>query len=283
MTSPAHLSTPAPDSLASTVDVSVITPTFRRERQLVEAVRSALGQEGVTVESLVLDDSPEGSARGAVDGIGDPRVRYAKREVPSGGKPALVRNEAVRLARGRYVHFLDDDDRLADGALQAMVKALDARPDRGVAIGWVVPFGDDPKSLEEKRVYFERAAKVGASQPSSLLTVATILFRGTLMVNSACMIRREYIEPLGGFDPSIPVYEDVDFYMRATRRYGHVYVDRPVLHYRTGAPSLMHDLQGDNAKVEESYGIIHRKYRQQHGAVEFLALKVLSRFLPSMC
>ena len=283
MTSPAHLSTPAPDNRVSTVDVSVITPTFRRERQLVEAVRSALGQEGVTVESLVLDDSPEGSARGAVDGIGDPRVRYAKREVPSGGKPALVRNEAVRLARGRYVHFLDDDDRLADGALQAMVKALDARPDRGVAIGWVVPFGDDPKSLEEKRVYFERAAKVGASQPSSLLTVATILFRGTLMVNSACMIRREYIEPLGGFDPSIPVYEDVDFYMRATRRYGHVYVDRPVLHYRTGAPSLMHDLKGDNAKVEESYGIIHRKYRQQHGAVEFLALKVLSRFLPSMC
>jgi GT2 family glycosyltransferase len=268
---------------SSVPDVSVITPTFRREKLVVEAVRSALAQEGVSVESLVLDDSPDGSARAAVEAIGDPRVRYLKREVPSGGKPALVRNEAVRLARGRYVHFLDDDDRLAEGALAAMVQALDARPDRGVAIGWVVPFGDDPRSLEEKRVYFERAARIAARQPSSLLTVATILFRGTLMVNSACMIRREHVEPLGGFDSTIPVYEDVDFYMRATRRYGHVYVNRPVLHYRTGAPSLMHDLKGDNAKVEESYGIIHRKYRQQHGALEFLALKVVSRFLPSMC
>jgi hypothetical protein len=179
------------------IDVSVITPTFRREREVVESVRSALGQarHGVSVEVIVLDDSPEGSAREGVEGIGDPRVRYLKREIPSKGRPAIVRNEGVKLARGRYVHFLDDDDRLADGASKAMVAALDARPDAGVAVGWVVPFGDDPVALEEKRSYFARAAKIGASTPSSLRTVATIMFKGTLMVNSACMIRRELVEP----------------------------------------------------------------------------------------
>ena len=263
-------------------DVSVITPTFRREREVVEAVRSALDQarDGLTVEVIVLDDTEEGSARDAIAGIDDRRVTYVKRAVPSRGRPAVARNEGMRLARGRYVHCLDDDDRLADGALAAMVRALDARPDAGVAIGWVVPFGDDPAWLQDKRDYFERAAKIAAAMPSRMKTVATILFRGTLMVNSACMIRREHFEALGGYDASIPVYEDIEFYLRAIRRYGHVYVDRPILHYRTGAPSLMHDLQGDNAKVEESYEIMYRKYIEEHGRLEFTALQLLAKTLP---
>lgn len=264
----------------SSIDVSIITPTFRREQQVVEAVHSALAQSGVSVEVIVLDDSPEGSAQRAILAMADPRVRYVKCEHPSGGKPALVRNDGARLARGRYLHFLDDDDRLADGALAALAGALDARPDVGVAVGWVVPFGDDPAWLADKRAYFEKAARIGAEIRSSIALVAQILFRGTVMVNSACMIRRELFSALGGYDASIPVYEDVDFYMRAIRRYHHVYVPRPVLHYRTGAPSLMTDLNGDNAQVESSYAIIYRKYEAEHGALEFNGLKLFAKALP---
>src|SRR5271170_3403582 len=92
------------------LEVSVIIPTFHREKLVVDAVESALRQEGVTLEVIVLDDSPSGSASKAIEAIDDVRVRYVKREVPSGGRPALVRNEGSRLARGRFLHFLDDDD-----------------------------------------------------------------------------------------------------------------------------------------------------------------------------
>lgn len=262
------------------IDVSVVIPTFRREKQLVEAVHSALAQEGVSVEVLVLDDSPEGSARQAVESIGDPRVRYTKQAVPSKGRPAVVRNAGAKQVQGRYVHFLDDDDRVAEGAYRDVVRTLDARPDAGVAVGWVVPFGDHPPSLENKRAYFAQSARIGAATPNRLLAVATILFQGTLMVNSACLIRREHIEPLGGFDPDIPLYEDVDFYMRGIRRFGHVYLSRPVLHYRTGAPSLIHDLQGDMTRVQESYAIIHRKYRERHGWLEYRLLQAWARLWP---
>lgn len=262
------------------IDVSVITPTYRREKEVVDAVRSALRQEGVRVEAIVIDDTAEGTAREAVQALGDERVRYQKREIPSKGRPATVRNDGARLAQGRYLHFLDDDDTLVPGALRDLVQALDARPDRGVAIGRVVPFGDDPDWLHDKRTYFERVARIGASTPSSLWTVAHILFLGTLYVNSACMVRRELFEPLGGFDATIPVYEDVDFHMRAARRFGHVYVDRPVLNYRTGKPSLMHDLGKDDTLVRQSYAIIHRKYKEDHGMLEYLALQLATRLLP---
>ena len=259
------------------VDVSVVIPTHRREREVVHAVRSALGQRGVNVEVLVLDDSADGSARAAVESLDDARVAYLRRDVPSGGRPALVRNEGAELARGRYLHFLDDDDMLADGALEAVVQALDARPDVGVAVGQVLPFGDDAGWLQDKRSYFRWAAGVGPRLPSRYHFVAHILFRGTIMVNSACAIRRECFAALGGFDPTIPVYEDVEFFTRGVRRFGFVYVDRPVLHYRTGAPSLMHALQGDNTKVVESYAIMYRKYREEHGVLEFRALQLFAK------
>ncbi|MCY1034066.1 glycosyltransferase family 2 protein [Corallococcus sp. BB11-1] len=267
----------------SQIDVSVVMPTYKREKEVVEAIHSALRQEGVQVEVLVLDDSPEGTARQAVEGLGDARVRYFKQEVPSKGRPALVRNHGATLARGRYLHFLDDDDLLAEGALKAMVSALDARPDAGVAVGWVVPFSEDPEWLEDKSRYFERVAKVGATTPNSAWTVAHILFLGTLYVNSACMVRRDHFQPLGGFDPNIPVYEDVDFYMRGIRRYGHVYVDRPILNYRVGRPSLMHDLGKKGEKVEksvaESNAIIHNKYRREYGELEYRLLQLATRAL----
>jgi len=264
------------------IDVSIIIPTFRRPIQLAEAIQSALAQKAVSVEVIVLDDSVEGSATDAVASIGDARVTYVKRVKPSGGKPAIVRNEGIRLAKGNYVHFLDDDDRLSPGASQALVSALDQHPQAGVAFGWVVPFGDDPVALKDKSEWFQRAARIAKASPSRYRTVATILFKGALMVNSACMIRRQCFDALGGFDPDILYYEDVDFWMRAIRKFGHVFVDRPILQYRTGRSSLIHDLQGNWQPVADAYGIIHRKYRTEHGLLEYAVLKVLSLTLASV-
>ena len=100
------------------------------------------------------------------------------------------------------------------------------------------------------------------------------------MVNSACMLRRDCFESLGGFNVEIPLYEDVDFWMRAIRRHGFVFVDRPILEYRTGAPSLIHDLNGDWDAIGGSYRIIHDRYRESHGTMEYAALKLLSFALP---
>lgn len=264
------------------VDISVITPTFRRPDKLVEAVKSALAQQGVSVEVIVLDDSPEGSAQTAIESIGDPRIRYFQQSQPSGGRPAVVRNDGYRMARGRFVHFLDDDDHVADGAYTEVVQTFDKNPSTGVVYGWVVPFGDDPAALKNKTDYFRSAAQIAKQTTSRYRTVATILFRGTLMVNSACLIRRECIEPLGGFDPTIQVYEDVDFWMRGIRKFGHIFLDRPILEYRTGASSLMHDLQGDWHPVADSYKIIHSKYKAEHGMFEYAALKLLSFSIPTV-
>ncbi|RKH67113.1 glycosyltransferase family 2 protein [Corallococcus llansteffanensis] len=262
-----------------TPDVSVVVPTFRRPALVVEAVKSALSQDGVRVEVQVLDDSPEGSAREPVLALGDARVRYVQRDVPTGGNPATVRNEGWPRATGRYLHFLDDDDRVAPGAYQALAHALDAHPERGVAFGRVEPFGDDAQVLARQTAYFEdaaRRARVAQRLGSRRWLVANMMFRPTVLVNSACLIRRELLPVLDGYDPRLPLVEDVDFYLRAIRRAGAVFLDRVVLEYRTGAPSLMHN-ERDAKKAVSAYRLIHERYRREWGALEFTALRLATR------
>ncbi|MBF5043667.1 MULTISPECIES: glycosyltransferase [Myxococcaceae] len=259
-------------------DVSVVIPTFRRPQALREALESVLAQEGVQVEVRVLDDSPEGSAREVVEAFRDARLTYVKREVPTGGDPAVVRNEGWPVARGRYVHFLDDDDRVAAGAYRAMVAALDANPRAGMVFGRVDPFGNNAEVLAHQRAYFADAARRAkrAQKVGSRRWMATnMLFRPTVLVNSACMVRRECVAPLGGYRTECLVVEDVDFYLRVIRRFGFVFLDEVVVHYRTGETSLMHDAHSE--RVVRSYGAIYERYRETYGQLELTALKLCAR------
>jgi glycosyltransferase involved in cell wall biosynthesis len=259
------------------VDVSVVIPTFHRERQLLEAIHSVLVQRRVSFEVIVIDDSVEGSALQAVQSVPDSRVRYVQRAEPSRGRPALVRNDGAQLARGRYLHFLDDDDVLEQDALWALSSTLDATPNAGMAFGVTVPFGDDEGVLRSQQRHFRQAARIARKLRGRLQLVANLVFKDTLLVNSVCMARRECFLACGGYDTIMPVCEDVDLWARISRAYGFVFVDRPIMHYRTGAPSLMHNLSESDARLHDSYRRGQGNYRARHGVIEFYLLKIWAR------
>ena len=140
-------------------------------------------------------------------------------------------------------------------------------------------FGDNPKVLARQQDYFLNAAKrarLSWAFRSRLLMVANMLFKPTVLVCSAALLRKSAVEKVGGFDEELRLVEDVDFYLRAIRECGVVFLDRVVLNYRTGAPSLMHD-QRDSTGAIRAYGRIFSKYRERHGAAELMALKLLAR------
>jgi glycosyltransferase involved in cell wall biosynthesis len=92
--------------------VSVVIPTRDRPDLVAHAVRSALEQSYAPVEVLVVLDGPESGADGgtsaALRAFGDPRVRLIPLAARVGG--AEARNHGVRMARGDWIAFLDDDD-----------------------------------------------------------------------------------------------------------------------------------------------------------------------------
>jgi hypothetical protein len=98
-------------------------------------------------------------------------------------------------------------------------------------------------------------------------------------VCGAAMIRRECLESLGGFDPSLRMAEDVDFYARAIRKFGGRFVDRVALHYRIWDGSIMHTPSFNPQEVSDSYRKIHARYRRDHGDTAYFAAKILTRTL----
>jgi glycosyltransferase involved in cell wall biosynthesis len=263
------------------VDVSVIIPTFRRPELLKETVQSVLAQDRVRVEVIVVDDSPEGSAAATVASIDDPRVSYLKNPSPTGGKPGVVRNLGWPRATGKLVHFLDDDDLVPLGHYRRMIDVFAQHPDVGVVFGRVEPFGNSvAHSVEHEREYFAdaaRRARLCGRFGTRLAFGARMFFEKTMIVCSTCMIRRECVVALEGFNPQIRLVEDVDFYARAMRRFGAYFFDEVALNYRIG-PSLMHSRVGDEGIIE-SYQTMHARYRELWGTADFLALKVFARTL----
>ena len=114
--------------------VSVVIPTFDNHRLLRErAIPSVLAQTYQHFEVVVVGDAAPDAARAAVESFGDARLRYSnltyRGPYPSdplarwrvAGVPPF--NEAVRLARGRWIAPLDDDDAFRPEHIERLLEA----------------------------------------------------------------------------------------------------------------------------------------------------------------
>jgi GalNAc5-diNAcBac-PP-undecaprenol beta-1,3-glucosyltransferase len=93
-------------------DATIVIPTFRHAALLPYALRSALDQDGASVEVIVVGDGVEDDTREALEPfLSDERVRFA--DLPKGPRHGeLNRHDALREASGRIVCYLSDDDLL---------------------------------------------------------------------------------------------------------------------------------------------------------------------------
>lgn len=260
----------------SAPDLSIIIPTFRREKQLREAIQSVLSLQDLRFEVFVVDDSPEGGARPVVEAFNDPRISYRKREVPTGGRPAVIRNEVAKTARGQVFFFLDDDDRAIAANLSKAYATLMASS-AGVLVSTPRPFGANPARVQDEIQYFAKATAFLDRPRNKRTLAARLLFASPPLVCSTCVVKASAYAAVGGFDETIPLCEDVEFYLRAIRAADFVFQPDPILERRVGEVSLISMATSD--KLTQSYSMSHDKYRAQHGAAEFLALKIWSKVL----
>jgi len=108
--------------------VSVVIPTHYRDDNLRAALDSVLEQEWTPLEVVVVDDSGERYAESLVSEYD--HVEYVSLEQNRG--PQAAREVGFERSTGRYIQFLDDDDRLLPGKLTAQVPVLRDNPDVGV-------------------------------------------------------------------------------------------------------------------------------------------------------
>ena len=174
--------------------VSIVVPTLNRPAPLQRAVISALAQRlpaDVELETLVVDNSADGSARDVVASFG-PAARYVSAPEPG---VANARNAGVAAARGRWIAFLDDDQEASSGWVAALVATARATGADAV-FGPVEAQAESGAALGPFEPYFARA--VARADRADVTDLAAYL--GT---NNSMFDRARCLAGAGPFDTTL--------------------------------------------------------------------------------
>jgi len=206
--------------------VSIVTPAFNGAATILDAVHSVQRQTFADWELIVVDDGSTDATVDTVASIGDRRVRIERTPTRSG--PARARNRGVALARGEFVAFLDADDVWMPEKLAHQVQALERMSTAGAAYSWTA-FID-----EQGRYMFAKEPSFSEGDVFDDLLVTFFIASG-----SNVMARRRAIEAVGGFDESLPILEDWEFWLRFAQRWRFALVRRydTLYRFRVGSRS----------------------------------------------
>ena len=149
--------------------VTVVVPVYDVERWLPESLDSLLGQSGVDLEVVVVDDgSPDGSGAIADEyAARDHRVRVV--HVPNGGLGS-ARNVGTEGVTGDFLGFLDSDDVVPPGALATLASTLEESGSdfvTGSIVRWQADGLHEPPWM--RRLHRERRLGVTAREHPEIL------------------------------------------------------------------------------------------------------------------
>jgi glycosyltransferase involved in cell wall biosynthesis len=184
-------------------EVSVVLPTFNRLPWLREAVASVLAQTHRDWELIVADDGSDAPTREWLGGLAaDPRVTLLW--LAHSGNPGTARNAALREARGKYVAFLDSDDRWLPHRLATQVGAMRAADCRWSYCAFARIGADGGQIVERQRWWNGLSGALFAP----LLTFAAVV------PTPAVIVERVALQEFDGFDTRLVQFEDYHLWLR---------------------------------------------------------------------
>jgi teichuronic acid biosynthesis glycosyltransferase TuaG len=233
-----------------TADVSVIIPFYNRETYIDEAVQSVLAQTLKPLEIIIVNDCSKEASRRFLDRYGDVcRIVDLPKNVGLAGS----RNAGIRVARGKFIALLDDDDAWLPRKLEVQYRYMMEHPDcTGSHTAVWTLLQDKPNQLFKK---FEPGP----------LPLSEALTHSQWAVPSTLMIRTDAASAIGNFDRRFRESEDRDFIIRCCAAGYHLEgIEEPLaLFRRTGHEHLA----GKPWKMWKS----HLKICWKHRALYFRA------------
>lgn len=190
--------------------VSFCCGTYNREKYVREAMDSLLAQTYAPAEIIIVDDASTDGTLAILESYGD-RIRLIRRKVNSGICP-VTRNQAVRAARGKYVAFLDSDDKWYPEKTARQVEFMEAHPDMPLSHTYCHVMDADSKVL---------GVRHAGGLPATGFIFERLLEHCWITISSV-MVRRDLFSEVGYFNPDPPygyLGEDWEFFLRVARRY----------------------------------------------------------------
>lgn len=221
--------------------ISIILPVWNTdEKWLCLAIDSVLNQVYDNWELCIADGS---STKPHIPLVlnryteKDPRIRV--KILPKNKGISENSNEALSLATGEFIGFLDHDDELAPFALYEVVKLLNQHTDADVV------YSDEDK-ITTDGVFCDPFYKPDWSPE---------YFRGVMYVGHLLIVRKSLGESVGFFDTTFDFVQDYEFMLRLSEKTNAIYhIPKILYHWRKirGSIALITDSKGDISEKQVS-------------------------------
>jgi glycosyltransferase involved in cell wall biosynthesis len=200
--------------------VSIVLPTYNGSDFLTQSVESCLNQSLTDWELIIVDDASTDDTPRIAAGFAarDSRIRLIRHEKNRKLPGAL--NTGFAAAQGRYHTWISDDNLYTLNALQTMRDALECHPETDLVYADYAAIDDVGNVVEW----------VSAGDPPGLVSGNVV---------GPCFLYRARVHAdLKGYDETLFLAEDYDFWLRASSQFRLLHLRESLYHYRYHAGSL---------------------------------------------
>jgi glycosyltransferase involved in cell wall biosynthesis len=229
--------------------VGVVMTAYNGAAYIEIALQSLIDQSWTDWECVVVDDGSTDDTAAIVTRLAaaDDRLRLIRTE--RGGVSQARNTGLASLSHGvRYVALLDSDDEYLPDALQALVTALEQRPDAVGVYGFAEYMDENGRPIRPgEHPEFQNARRAVRSlgltdvPPEDDTTFEDLTVAGAIWPSAVGLHRREIIDAVGGFDPSFTRQGDWELYLRMSRHGPFPVLQQQVVWYRRHGNNLTGD------------------------------------------
>ena len=230
--------------------VSIVMPTYNRSHLLKRAITSVLDQQYSDFELIIVNDGSKDDTRRKVEEFSDKRIVYIEQEH---GGAAAAENQGIKVSRGRYVAFIDDDDEWMAEKLQIQMKVFDGQPTQT----GVLYCGASYIDVENGTLKYHPDISVDLGNGD----VHKLFFsRNNFVSLVTAIVRKECFDKVGGFDESLPSGNDRDLWIRISQYYSFKYLPLSLVRVYHTPKSISRT----ESNIIETHKILLERYRKEY-------------------
>lgn len=234
--------------------VSVIIPTYNRAQFIGAAIESVIEQSFQDFEIIVVDDGSTDNTEQLVGMMIDPRLHYIRQE--NRGR-SNARNRALKLAKGKYIAFLDSDDLYLPNKLELQLNYMEQNPHVFMIYTSAFCIDEDENLLTDK---YEASVSGWIYKKIAFFTPVTITL-------PTVMLRREVFDKVGNFDEKMQRFEDTDMWRRISKYFYIGAMSEPTCRLRTHSDNSL--AAQDPHKIEAALSYYAGKIFKEDKTVNF--------------
>lgn len=188
--------------------ISVIIPSYNRGYVIKEAIDSVFYQDIPNIQVIVIDDGSTDNTQEVLSSYYD-KITYVYQQNQG---QSVARNLGIDLAKGKYICFLDSDDIFLKGKFKTELALFKQYPEVNSIITdakfWLLNNYTEQSGLHPKLKSY--------SHPDLLSNFPSYWHYGIIAATSCHNFKREILSKLTRpfFDPTLPTWEDWDFFAR---------------------------------------------------------------------